>query len=134
MVVYQSCSLHKGITDCGSNKLKAPLFEFSTHHSGLLGLCWHFRQVSKGVLNCFSMNELPDEGIKRAKFLLDLNKLLRVDYSCGYFGSILNYLGAFIRRSKSSEVYFATFTASKPSNASLNIPRRSKINHHDNPA
>ena len=41
------------------------------------------------------MNELPDEGVKRAKFLLDLKKLLRVGYGCGYFGSILNYSGSF---------------------------------------
>src|SRR5665648_1230245 len=90
MVVYQSCSLHKGVADGGSNKLEAPYFEFLTHRSGFLGLCWHFRKVSKGVLNCFSMHELPNKRVERADFLLNVQNLLGVSYGCQDFGSILN--------------------------------------------
>ena len=80
MVVYQSCSLHEGIADCGTNKLETPRFEFPTHGSGLLCLSRYFRKILESILYCFAFYELPNECVKGAEFFLNFENLLGVCY------------------------------------------------------
>lgn len=93
VVVDHSCRLHEGVADCRTDELEAAFLEGLAH-----GI--RFGRCGGNVFEAFPMvadgstvNKLPDVGIERAEFSLDIQEGAGVSHGGLYFKPVADDAG-----------------------------------------
>ncbi len=90
MVVHHSRCLHEGIADDGAHKLEALALQAFAHGIGLRATGWYLAEFLPLVHDSLAVCKLPDVPVKRAKLLLNLQKILRIGDGAGDLAFVAN--------------------------------------------
>lgn len=72
MIVDHADGLHQGVADGRADKVASALFEVFTHSIRLLGIGRYLSQRCPGILPGRPVHIAPEERVKRAELLLNL--------------------------------------------------------------
>ena len=78
MIVDHADGLHVRVHDRAADKLEAALLEVFAEGVGFLGSCRQVLHTREPILNRLAAHETPNVLVKRAKFFLNVKKLLGI--------------------------------------------------------